>query len=222
MNEGNIKQTSAERKRPKWKKLSPRETKDRIIALCLVFAVVIFFWMAFHQNGLTLTYFADEFTAKSSTGLESMMFDVWNLVAIIFIVYGLFSLFQSSTGKGKAISGIVILLAFAFLGYRYSSLNGSVPVDAPIFQQFNPFFVVALTPVSMAIFGALSRKGKEPSAPRKIGLGMLVAACRIHLNDVFIIRPIDSRSTIRSNPSRYCLFRFTQLVNFHLFGSYIR
>ena len=100
------------------------------VALCLVFAVVIFFWMAFHQNGLTLTYFADEFTAKSSTGLESMMFDVWNLVAIIFIVYGLFSLFQSSTGKGKAISGIVILLALAFLGYRYSSLNGSVPVDA--------------------------------------------------------------------------------------------
>lgn len=175
--EGNIKQTSAGKETAKVEELSPRETKDRIIALCLVFAVVIFFWMAFHQNGLTLTYFADEFTAKSSTGLESMMFDVWNLVAIIFIVYGLFSLFQSSTGKGKAISGIVILLALAFLGYRYSSLNGSVPVDAPIFQQFNPFFVVALTPVSMAIFGALSKKGKEPSAPRKIGLGMLVAAC---------------------------------------------
>ena len=34
-----------------------------------------------------------------------------------------------------------------------------------------------LTPVSMAIFAALARKGKEPSAPRKIGLGMLVAAC---------------------------------------------
>ena len=29
----------------------------------------------------------------------------------------------------------------------------------------------------MAIFGSLARKGKEPSAPRKIGLGMLVAAC---------------------------------------------
>ena len=36
--------------------LSPAETKARIVALCLVFAVVIFFWMAFHQNGLTLTY----------------------------------------------------------------------------------------------------------------------------------------------------------------------
>ena len=44
------------------------------------------------------------------------------------------------------------------------------------FQQFNPFFVVALTPVSMALFGALANKGKEPSAPKKIGLGMFVAA----------------------------------------------
>ncbi len=157
--------------------LSPKETKDRIIALCLVFAVVIFFWMAFHQNGLTLTYFADEFTAKSSTGLQSMMFDVWNLVAGIFIVYALFSLVQSKTGKAKAISCAVILLAVAFLGYRYSTLDGAVEVNAPIFQQFNPFFVVALTPVSMAIFSSLARKEKEPSAPRKIGLGMLVAAC---------------------------------------------
>lgn len=44
------------------------------------------------------------------------------------------------------------------------------------FQQFNPFFVVALTPISMAIFGALAKKGKEPSAPKKIAFGMLVAA----------------------------------------------
>lgn len=157
--------------------ISPRETKERIVALCLVFIVVIFFWMAFHQNGLTLTYFADEFTAKSSEGLESMMFSVWNLVAVIFIVYALFSLFQSKTGKGKGISALVIVAALAFLGYRYSAIEGVTPVDAPIFQQFNPFFVVALTPVSMAIFGSLARKGKEPSAPRKIGLGMLVAAC---------------------------------------------
>ena len=161
----------------KHEELSPRETKDRIVALCLVFAVVIFFWMAFHQNGLTLTYFAKQFTARSSEGLESMMFSVWNLVAVIFIVYALFSLFQSKTGKGKLISGIVILAALVFLGYRYAALPETTPVDAPIFQQFNPFFVVALTPVSMAIFGSLAARGKEPSAPRKIGLGMLVAAC---------------------------------------------
>lgn len=156
--------------------LSPSETNNRIIALCLVFAVVIFFWMAFHQNGLTLTYFADEFTAKSSSGVESMAFDVFNLVAIIFIVYALFSLFQSKKGRTKTISALVIVLSCVYLYYRYTTLEGDVAVSAPIFQHFNPFYVVALTPVSMAIFGSLARKGKEPSAPRKIAYGMLVAA----------------------------------------------
>lgn len=156
--------------------LSQSETTARIIALCLVFAVVIFFWMAFHQNGLTLTYFADEFTAKSSSGVESMAFDVFNLVAIIFIVYALFSLFQSKKGRTKMISALVIVLSCVYLYYRYTTLEGEVAVSAPIFQHFNPFYVVALTPVSMAIFGSLARKGKEPSAPRKIAYGMLVAA----------------------------------------------
>ena len=155
--------------------LPKEETKARIVALCLVFAVVIFFWMAFHQNGLSLTYFADEFTAKTSTGIESMAFDVWNLVAIIFIVYAGFSLFQSKTQKGKLISGLVILVAVGFLLWKYNVLSGDVAVSAPIFQQFNPFYVVALTPVSLAIFGSLSAKGKEPSAPRKIAYGMVVA-----------------------------------------------
>ena len=155
--------------------LSKDETKQRIVALCLVFAVVIFFWMAFHQNGLSLTYFADEFTAQSAEGLQAMCFNVWNLVAVIFIVYALFSLFQSKTGKGKAISAIVIIAAVAFLVLQYD-FEGKVDVSAPIFQQFNPFYVVALTPVSMAIFGALAAKGKEPSAPRKIAYGMIVAA----------------------------------------------
>ena len=155
--------------------LPKEETKARIVALCLVFAVVIFFWMAFHQNGLSLTYFADEFTAKTSTGIESMAFDVWNLVLIIFIVYATFSLFQSKTQKAKLISGAVILVAICLLLWKYNVLSGEVAVSAPIFQQFNPFYVVALTPVSLAIFGSLAAKGKEPSAPRKIAYGMVVA-----------------------------------------------
>jgi POT family proton-dependent oligopeptide transporter len=165
--------------------LTKEETKQRIVALCLVFAVVIFFWMAFHQNGLSLTYFADEFTAKSSTGVQSMAFDVWNLVAIIFIVYAGFSFFQSKTSKAKTISALVILAALAFLGFKYANLSGSVAVSAPIFQQFNPFYVVALTPVSLAIFGSLAAKGKEPSAPRKIAYGMVVAALAYVLMAVF-------------------------------------
>uniref|UniRef100_A0AB33JGC1 Peptide MFS transporter n=4 Tax=unclassified Prevotella TaxID=2638335 RepID=A0AB33JGC1_9BACT len=156
--------------------LSPKETRDRVTALVLVFTVVIFFWMAFHQNGLTLTLFADEFTVKSATGAESMFFNVFNLVLAIFVVYGLFGFFQSKTGRGKTISGAVVLLGAAGLIWKYLNLSGPTEIDAPIFQQFNPFFVVALTPVSMAIFGWLGRIGKEPSAPRKIAYGMLIAA----------------------------------------------
>ena len=166
---------AAETETAKEPELSKEETKQRIVALCLVFAVVIFFWMAFHQNGLSLTYFADEFTAKTASGVHTMPFDVVNLLMIILIVYAGFSLFQSKTGKGKGISAAIILASLGVLVYKYTQANGTIDISAPIFQQFNPFYVVALTPVSMAIFAYLANKGKEPSAPRKIAYGMIVA-----------------------------------------------
>ncbi len=50
--------------------LSPEQTRQRVVALFLVFAVVIFFWMVFHQNGATLTEFAKSCTApKPPDGL---------------------------------------------------------------------------------------------------------------------------------------------------------
>ena len=157
--------------------LTKEETRQRIVALCLVYAVVIFFWMAFHQNGLSLTYFADEFTAHTATaGVESMCFDVLNLVAIIVIVYAGFSVFQSKTARAKSISAVVAVAALCFLGWQYKGASEDISISAPIFQQFNPFYVVALTPFSMLIFSSLASRGKEPSAPRKIAYGMLVAA----------------------------------------------
>ena len=156
--------------------MSKAETSERILCLVFVYAVVIFFWMAFHQNGLTLTWFADEFTATSSTGLQSMLFDVTNLVACIFIVYGIFGIVQSTAAKSRTIYAALMVAAIAFLGYKYSEIPDVTSLSAPIFQQFNACFVVMLTPVSIALFAWLAKKGKEPKAPVKIGLGMLVAA----------------------------------------------
>ena len=170
------KDKTADAKKTAVVELSPAETKERIICLCLVFAVVIFFWMAFHQNGNTLTLFARDYTLTTSTGIQSMAFDVTNLVACIFVVYGSFGVAQSKTGKGKGISLAIIVAAIAFLFYKYNGLEGAVDVKAPIFQQFNPCYVVALTPVSVALFSWLNKMGKEPTSPEKIGLGMLVAA----------------------------------------------
>ena len=157
--------------------LTPAQTKERIVALLLVFAVVIFFWMAFHQNGLTMTFFARDYITQSVTGLDRIGFDVWNLVLLIIVVYGAFSLFQSKTGRGKAIAGVAVLASLGILIWSYSSMDSTVEILPQIFQQFNPFFVVALTPVSLAVFGYLARRKKEPSAPRKIGIGMVIAAC---------------------------------------------
>jgi dipeptide/tripeptide permease len=96
---------------------------------------------------------------------------------IVIMVYAGFSLAQSKEKKSKVISGVAIIGALAVLAYKYLNISPEgITLSAPIFQQFNPFYVVALTPVSMAIFGALAKKGKEPSAPRKIAYGMLVAA----------------------------------------------
>ena len=96
-----------------------REIKQRLYALFAVFAIVIFFWFSFHQNGLTLTLFAQDYTRLEIFG---------------------------------------------------------VPISAEIFQSANPICVVVLTPVIIAIFAWLRNRGKEPSTPMKIAIGMGIAA----------------------------------------------
>lgn len=96
-----------------------KEIKQRILALFAVFAVVIFFWFSFHQNGLTLTMFARDYTQLKIFGID---------------------------------------------------------ISAEIFQSINPFIVVFLTPLIMLFFARLAKKGKEPSTPKKIAIGMGIAA----------------------------------------------
>ena len=156
--------------------LTKEQTRERITALVLVFVVVIFFWMSFQQAGLCLTYFARDYTQSTVSGLTRIGFNIWSLTLIAISVYTLFGIFQSETKRNKTICGIVTVLLWAGAIALYLSMDNPINVLPQQFQQFNPFFVVALTPVSMAVFGALAKKGKEPSSPRKIGMGMFVAA----------------------------------------------
>ena len=163
--------------------LTPKQTKDRIVALCLVFAVVIFFWMAFHQNGQSLTWFARDYTQATATGLPRLGFNIWILALIAVSIYTLFGTFQSEKTSGKLACGIVTALLWGGAYALYAGMPAVLDIQPQLFQQFNPFFVVFLTPISMAIFSALAArktekypKGMEPSAPKKIGIGMFVAA----------------------------------------------
>ena len=91
-----------------------KEIKQRMYALFAVLGIVIFFWFSFHQNGMSLSFFARDFVDSSAVAPE-------------------------------------------------------------IWQAINPFFVITLTPVVMAIFAAFARKGKAISTPRKIAIGMFIA-----------------------------------------------
>lgn len=156
--------------------LTPAQTHSRIVALLLVFAVVVFFWMAFHQNGATMTIFARDYTSNIAQGFTRIGFNIWGLVLVAISIYTLFSAFQAKVARTKVILGVITLALWGGMAAIYMSLPGEVLIQPSDFQQFNPFFVVALTPFSLAIFSTLAAKGKEPSAPRKIGLGMMVAA----------------------------------------------
>ena len=156
--------------------LTPKQTRERVVALCMVFAVVIFFWMAFQQNGQSLTWFARDYTQSTVTGWPRAGFSMWILGLLAVSMYTLFGAFQSDRKSNRAVLGAVTLALWASVAVIYSRMPAVLDIQPQLFQQFNPFFVVLLTPVIMAIFDALARKKREPSAPMKIGIGMMVAA----------------------------------------------
>jgi len=157
--------------------LTPQQTRERVIALLLVFAVVIFFWMAFHQSAVTMTYFARDYTVPNVGKLANLWFDLFGLLSIFLAIVGLVFLLKRGTSVGARGMGGVAFVVFGILAYlRYRGYPAVNPFQPQRFQHFNPFFIVALTPIVVGLFGYLSRRGKEPSAPRKIGFGMLLTA----------------------------------------------
>jgi len=156
--------------------ISTKEEKPRVVALTLVFVVVIFFWMSFHQNGLTLTMFARDYTNQYVGPYTNLLFNVWSILAVIGSIAGGVMVFLTKKSVLRLL-GAVGFLGFGFLSYYFASNNSESNLISPeVFQSFNPLFIVALTPLVMGVFTMLNKNGKEPSSPRKIGIGMIIAA----------------------------------------------
>jgi len=154
------------------------EEKPRLIALGLVFIVVIFFWMSFHQNGLTLTMFARDYTVKAVGPFTYLFFDLYQLLAFIGAVVGLVLLLLRKSKMTVKFIGAGLLLVGGYLTYYFYSGNNPVtnPIEPEIFQSYNPLYIVTLTFLVMGIFAWLNKHGKEPSTPKKIGIGMIIAS----------------------------------------------
>ena len=157
--------------------LTPQQTKQRFVALGLVFLVVIFFWMAFHQSAVTMTYFARDYTVPSVGKVTNLWFDLTGLLTVFLAVVGLVFLLKKSSGRVARLAGGAAFVVFSVFSYlRFSGYLDRNPFMPQRFQHFNPFFIVSLSPLVIGLFAYLNKKGKEPSSPRKIGYGMLLTA----------------------------------------------
>ena len=161
-----------------WYK-SPKEEKRPIAAMLAIFAVVICFWAVFKQNGSTLNTWADRYTdrempaAMTGTMGKLQLIDSMEYVKSEQVVMD--NQFRVAD-KTKT--------ELAYPPYFKNMKKSDLPKDGetellfntPLFQSVNPFWVIALTPLVLAFFAFLRRKGREPSTPTKIAFGLVISA----------------------------------------------
>ncbi|MDT8309227.1 MAG: peptide MFS transporter [Bacteroidales bacterium] len=180
---------------------STKEERPRLNALVLVFMVVIFFWMSFHQNGLTMSMFARDYTANTVGPGTNMFFTLPTLLCIFAFVVGLVYLLQRKSSGKNRFMGAILVIAGAAVGYfLYTKFDAQNDIEPEIFQSFNPIFIVFLTPVILALFAWLRRRNIEPSTPRKIGIGMILAGLGFVVM-IFSSFGLDSPATLAGTPS---------------------
>lgn len=157
--------------------LTPAQTRSRLIALGLVFFVVMFFWMAFHQNGFTMTVFARDYTASEVSAFTYMFFDLRAFLPILVVLIGLIFAFRKKSPPRLRFAGLIAAVAFILVTwFVYQSYDKTMTIYPQKFQHFNPIFIVFMTPLIVGFFSSLRKNNREPSSPRKIGIGMVLTA----------------------------------------------
>lgn len=172
--------------------MSTKEELPKVTSLLLVFVVVIFFWMSFHQNGLTLTLFARDYTVKEVGPFTNIFFNIWSMLSFIGTIAGLVLMFARKQIRERII-GLVMFLGLGYLTYYQAIKFGSSnPIAPEVFQSFNPLFIVVLTFPVMGAFAWMNKRNIEPSTPKKIGIGMIIAAIGfvvVLLSSIHLIAP---------------------------------
>src|SRR5262249_43110449 len=92
----------------------------RITALLVIYGIVIVFWMVFHQNGSTMTYWADENTDWNVSGVISNSINPFWIVALSLPLVSVWNWLRTrglepSTPTKMALGMLLTSLAFLFL-----------------------------------------------------------------------------------------------------------
>ena len=158
------------------------EEKRPIAALLAIFAVVIMFWAVFKQNGSALNTWADRYTNREVKGSLGNIFNQFNLAQTIVYKKDSVAKYDDQFRLQK-IDGVV-QKEINYPVYFKNISEEERPADGNevslwatnLSQSINPGWVILLTPLIVAFFTWLRRRGKEPSTATKIAFGLLISA----------------------------------------------
>ena len=167
---------------------SNKDERPAIGAMLSIFAVVILFWAIFKQNGSALNTWASRYTDRSVTGTMGNFLAALkqtdkpaNTTYKLDSVVKLDNQFRKIKVDGKEVKEPGYPSYFINVPPEQLPKEGEV-VKAwlpSLSQSINPFWVIVLTPLVVAMFTWLRRKGKEPSTPTKIAFGLLISALSV-------------------------------------------
>lgn len=166
---------------------SNEEDKKSVGALLAIFAVSLMFWAVFKQNGTVLTGWADNYTDRTvPTAIEKPLETLYLAegkdyqTKEVNVYDEQYQIVKNEDGSPKKEQGKDIYFRNVSESQRAElEANPNQKVflyNTELFQSINPFWVIVLTPVVVGFFMMLRRKGKEPSTPAKIVLGMFISA----------------------------------------------
>lgn len=157
--------------------------KKPIAALLSIFAVSMMFWAVFKQNGTALTRWAKYYTDRSVTQVLEKPLNTLKLTEEInykdTLVTQYDAQYQVINGEDKKpVKKVGKNVYFRNIKPEQTPAEGSSVsvINTELFQSINPFWVITLTPVVVGFFIFLRRKGKEPSTPSKIAIGLFISA----------------------------------------------
>ncbi len=158
---------------------SPKEEKRPIAAMLAIFGVVIAFWAVFKQNGSTLNTWADRYTDREMPTAMVPAMSSLKLVQTLKYEQSEQPVMDSQFRvKDKSYKELSYPSYFKNMKEENKPQDGAEVklFNTNLFQSVNPFWVVALTPLVLAFFAFLRRRGKEPTTPEKIAFGLVISA----------------------------------------------
>ena len=163
------------------------EDKRPLGALLAIFAVGMLFWAVFKQNGTALTRWANYYTDRQVTGTTE------NVLESIYLVEkkdfetkevqkydDQFRAEKDDNDEAIKVQGKDVY--FTNESKEKIAVLEKNPtqkvslINTELFQSVNPGWIIILTPIVVGFFMMLRRRGKEPTTPSKIVLGLFISA----------------------------------------------